>query len=691
MTDDLAAALSRLPQRRDFAFSAELGRAAWIDGDTLEWLDDADILGLGPGLVRQAEPGVPLPEGTVVELVDRHRIGLCRPIDAGVELLVVTVDGGDTPHPGEAPDAPVHKIAALATPRTCLLPRLPGETWQLLAVTGFEEVTALLRIDWAGGTWSEAGRLPARVDGGLWLDAGRRLALNVLGPSGRASVYAVDLDAGQFSPFFEVSPDSDDRVLLFDPGSQHLVVTTDAPGWPAVGVARLGPGARGVPEDRGARGVPEDRGARGVPEDSGARGVPEDSGARGVPEDSGARGVPEDGAAGLRLLPALPEGDEGARPCGFIGPPEARRLLLHHEVGPFVRLRTADLATLEISDPLPVPDGEVGRVVATDGSTVRFAFSAPDLPWRPARLDLPSGRFRLDLDPVADGDGHAAPARHPGRQVTFPGPAGPMPALVLDPAVAGDLVVVALHGGPIARWGSEYQAELQLFAGLGLAVVALDYPGSTGWGRPYMNSLLGSAGSLDVEAVASVIDGLGASRVVLYGESYGAFLALAVASVRPVAGVVAFAPFKSFTSLKRHGSPEVRETLELLDGGNSDKPGRNLLKGCRTTRSKVLVAHGTADLTIPVGESRALARALRERRDTGDEEVRLVELEGQGHDLVGRHVLERWFRELAGFTDELPGSGSPAQRKTSSRGAEQAASRTSTGREVEPHVRAHQG
>jgi dipeptidyl aminopeptidase/acylaminoacyl peptidase len=364
-------------------------------------------------------------------------------------------------------------------------------------------------------------------------------------------------------------------------------------------------------------------------------------------------------------------------------------------VGPFVRLRTADLATLEISEPLPVPDGEVGRAVATDGATVRLAYSAPDLPWRPARLHLRTGQFHLDLDPAADGDG--AGRLRTARPVTIPGPAGPMPALVFDPAGAGNpghpgnQVVVALHGGPIARWGAEFHAELQLFAGLGFRVVALDYPGSTGWGRPYTNSLLGTAGTLDVEAVAGVIDGLEAAPVVLYGESYGAFLALAVAAVRPVAGVATFAPFKSFSSLKAHGSPEVRETLELLDGGNPDKPGRNLRKGCRIIRSKVLIAHGTADSTIPVGESRALARALRDGRNAGDNDVRLVELEGQGHDLAGRDVLERWYRELAGFAGGLPESGSPAQRDTSSRGVAQAASRTSTGREVELHVRAHHG
>ena len=40
---ELAAALARLPQRRDFTFSAELGRAAWIDGDA-------------PGMARRRQP-----------------------------------------------------------------------------------------------------------------------------------------------------------------------------------------------------------------------------------------------------------------------------------------------------------------------------------------------------------------------------------------------------------------------------------------------------------------------------------------------------------------------------------------------------------------------------------------------------------------------------------------------------------
>jgi dipeptidyl aminopeptidase/acylaminoacyl peptidase len=77
----------------------------------------------------------------------------------------------------------------------------------------------------------------------------------------------------------------------------------------------------------------------------------------------------------------------------------------------------------------------------------------------------------------------------------------------------------------------------------------------------------------------------------------------------------------------------------------------------------VLIAHGTADRTVPVAEARELARALRGRQGAGENNVRLIELEGQGHELFGRPVLEHWYREIADFVASLPKeSRSPAQR-----------------------------
>jgi dipeptidyl aminopeptidase/acylaminoacyl peptidase len=251
-----------------------------------------------------------------------------------------------------------------------------------------------------------------------------------------------------------------------------------------------------------------------------------------------------------------------------------------------------------------------------------------------------------------------------------------MPALVYNPA-PGDgplsgsgLAVVALHGGPIARYGADLVPEFQLFARLGLPVVALNYPGSTGSGHEYTRSLFGQAGSIDVEAVASVVDGLMAEgrRVILYGESYGAFLALATAAVRPTAGVIAFAPFASFESLSSCGSPEVVDLLHLLGGGNQPNFGRNLLADCRTIRGKVLISHGTADIRIPATESWALVQALRGREQAGEHDVQFVAMDGQGHDLTGRPVLQRWYREVATFVVGLPDSRSPAQREHQQQG-----------------------
>ena len=599
---DFEAALAAVPERRDFAFSADLRRAAWITDDVIEWTDDAE-----PGAVRRVEPGVPLAPGTNLELVSPGRIGISRPTDAGVEILAV--DAGD-PARGPADRPPVHHIASLATPRTCLLPRLAGADWQLLAVTDFAGASVLWRIDWAAAEMTEAGRLPAPVDGGVWLEPGRRMALNLVGPAGRASVYSVDLDAGAYSPLFEASPESDDRAVLFHPDTGRLVVTSDVFGYPGVGIARLG------------------------------------------------------GGDGLRFLPPLDQGEEAGAPVAFVD--GGRSLLLRHEDGLFARLRLADVETLAISEPLPVPDGEVGVPVVTDGAAVRFPFSAPHLPWRTARLGPAGGPFHLDAGPD-DGPGGDL-GFLPARATTFPGPAGPMPALVVPPDAAGrdDLIVVALHGGPIARWGGEFKPELQLFARLGLPVVALDYPGSTGSGQAFMRALFGRAGSVDVDAVSSVVDALTAGshrRVILYGESYGAFLALAASAARPCAGVVAFAPFVSFETLRATGSPEVREVLELLDGGNPSDFGRNLVSFRRTNRGKVLIAHGTADRTIPVEHSRALAQALRDRDAAGDTDVRYVELDGQGHELSGRHVLEQWYREIAELVARLSASRSPAQRE----------------------------
>src|SRR5439155_17329027 len=163
------------------------------------------------------------------------------------------------------------------------------------------------------------------------------LAVNLAGESGRSSVYVVDFAAETFSRLFEASPDSEDRILLSDPSTGRVVVTTDAFGYPAVGVAQ--PGV----------------------------------------------------APGIRFIPALEEGDEAGEPCVLL--PDGRTVVLRHEHGVETHLRLADTVSLEVAGPIPLPPGEVGTPVVVDGRRLRFPFSAPDEPWRPASFDIRTGAF----------------------------------------------------------------------------------------------------------------------------------------------------------------------------------------------------------------------------------------------------------------------------------------------------------
>ena len=85
--DGLAAAMAALPDRRDFAFSAEIGRVAWIDDAAVEWLDDD-----APGRLGRFVFPEPLPAPVQLEIVTADLMGLCRPTAAGLEVIAVDVD-----------------------------------------------------------------------------------------------------------------------------------------------------------------------------------------------------------------------------------------------------------------------------------------------------------------------------------------------------------------------------------------------------------------------------------------------------------------------------------------------------------------------------------------------------------------------------------------------------------------------
>jgi len=92
--------------------------------------------------------------------------------------------------------------------------------------------------------------------------------------------------------------------------------------------------------------------------------------------------------------------------------------------------------------------------------------------------------------------------------------------------------IINVHGGPTSQRVANFNADAQFFASRGWAVVEVNYRGSTGYGRSYMNALKGHWGEYDVEdavgaARALVEKGLAdPERLVIKGGSAGGYTVL---------------------------------------------------------------------------------------------------------------------------------------------------------------------
>jgi dipeptidyl aminopeptidase/acylaminoacyl peptidase len=93
-------------------------------------------------------------------------------------------------------------------------------------------------------------------------------------------------------------------------------------------------------------------------------------------------------------------------------------------------------------------------------------------------------------------------------------------------------LLVKSHGGPTSATSSALDLKIQYWVSRGIAVVDVDYAGSTGYGRAYRDLLRGAWGVLDVEdcahaALQLVADGRAdGSRLAISGGSAGGYTTL---------------------------------------------------------------------------------------------------------------------------------------------------------------------
>ncbi len=266
----------------------------------------------------------------------------------------------------------------------------------------------------------------------------------------------------------------------------------------------------------------------------------------------------------------------------------------------------------------PHPDGIVCEAGLSERgyATVVVDLDAGSLTVVEARGPAPDPAYTPRAEPVSwpghDGEtAHGFLYRPTHPDVT--GPADELPPLI-----------VTAHGGPTSAAVAVPRPWVGYFTSRGLAVLDVNYAGSTGYGRAYREQLQGTWGVADIEdcvsgarhlAETGVVDG---DRLGVRGGSAGGFVVLAALAFHDVfsAGVSYF----GVADLSLLAQETHKFESRYLDGLVGPWPAARETYAARSPLHHVegidrplLLLQGEEDRVVPPGQAVEMAAALRAR------------------------------------------------------------------------------
>ena len=291
-----------------------------------------------------------------------------------------------------------------------------------------------------------------------------------------------------------------------------------------------------------------------------------------------------------------------------------------------------------------------------DGSTLAFSTAAPTEPpslwlwrdgsarvvWRPeATLDF------VDLElvewPSFDG------SRIPGWLAL---PRSQRPA-------AGYPAVVWVHGGPVGQTRPNFRPDIQMLLAQGFAVLMPNVRGSSGYGRAYTESddvhhRLDSVTDLaHGRAWLATHPAIDAERIGIMGQSYGGFMVMSAITEHPELwrAAVNYYGIADFVTLLA-GTGPWRRNHRAAEYGDPEHDAElfariSPIHRVERIRAPVLIAHGSRDPRVPMGESDQFVTALQERQ----KKVSYETFDYAGHGFIRPDDRRRIYRAVAEFFD----------------------------------------
>jgi len=242
------------------------------------------------------------------------------------------------------------------------------------------------------------------------------------------------------------------------------------------------------------------------------------------------------------------------------------------------------------------------------GKTVRADYTARDGLEIPAYLTFPPGKTKSS---------------------------GPMPLIVMP------------HGGPVARDTADFDFWAQYLAAKGYVVFKPQFRGSTGFGYEFEKEGYGEFGK---GMLTDTVDGVNhliknniadADKICVTGASYGGYQALALPVIEPdmfkcalsVNGVSDIRDILKF-EVARTGrdSGIIKFWRKIIGDRDDDKEAlieQSPAQNAEKIKAEIVLVHGTDDMTVPVQQSKVMAKALKKVGQSDE----IIMLENDDHNL----------------------------------------------------------
>jgi dipeptidyl aminopeptidase/acylaminoacyl peptidase len=221
----------------------------------------------------------------------------------------------------------------------------------------------------------------------------------------------------------------------------------------------------------------------------------------------------------------------------------------------------------------------------------------------------------------------------------------------------GHPAIMWVHGGPVGQARPNFRPDMQMLLAQGFALLMPNVRGSSGYGRAYTMS---DDVEKRLDSVADLAHGrewlarhpaIDPERIGIMGQSYGGFMVMSAITEYPDLwrAAVNYYGIADFVTLLA-GTGPWRRNHRAAEYGDPKRDAALFARISPIHRVDriavpVLIAHGTRDPRVPIGESEQYVTALRERQ----KQVTYLTFDYAGHGFIRPDDRRRIWRAVAEF------------------------------------------